>query len=243
VKEKIDLLVQLQECDNEIGLILNRKKEGPLKIRELQERLNTLKEKFQEDNSRLQALKKERLNLEQDVQDFENKLEKSNIKLSNIKSNKEYQAALNEIEELKKAKFQTEDRVLQVMESVEEMESICRGNKDKERELEGTFESTKAEVEEELAKMDRKLEEVEATRARLSQVIDGELLSRYAFLKERKNGHAISAVIDGVCQACHMNIPPQRYNDLIRGNALLTCPNCSRMIYWGEESSFKKATM
>lgn len=243
MKEKIDLLVQLQECDNKKRLILNRKKEGPLKIGELQERLNTLKEKFQEDNSRLQALKKERLILEQDVQAFENKIEKSNIKLSNIKSNKEYQAALNEIEELKKAKFQTEDKVLQVMESIEEMEKACRDNKDKERELEGTFESTKAEVEEELAKLDNKLEEVEATRARLSQVIDGELLSRYTFLKERKNGQAISAVIDGVCQACHMNIPPQRYNELIRGNALLTCPNCNRMIYWGEESSFKKATM
>ncbi|MBW1999477.1 MAG: hypothetical protein JRJ29_16140 [Deltaproteobacteria bacterium] len=243
LKEEISLLVQLQDCDDEIRSILNRKKEGPLKIRKLEEKLNAFREKVREDNDRLQALKKERYSLEQDVQDFENKIAKSNVKLSNIKSNKEYQAALNEIEELKKRKFETEDKVLQIMESVEEVERVCRMNDERQKELEAEFEKEKVEIEKELIRLDKELEKVEAEREKLCQVIDEELLHKYSFLRERKNGQAISAVIDGICQACHMNIPPQRYNELIRGGSLQTCPNCSRLIYWGQEVSRQKASV
>ncbi|MBW2066426.1 MAG: hypothetical protein JRJ03_16065 [Deltaproteobacteria bacterium] len=243
LKEKISLLVQLQQCDDEIRSILNRKKEGPLKIRKLEEKLNAFREKVLEDDNSLQALKKERYSLEQDVQDFENKIAKSNIKLSNIKSNKEYQAALNEIEELKKRKFETEDKVLQIMESMEEVERVCRMNDERQKELEAEFEKEKVEIEKELIRLDKELEKVEAEREKLCRVIDEELFHKYSFLKERKGGQAISAVVGGICQACHMNIPPQRYNDLIKGGSLLTCPNCNRLIYWGGEISIQKASV
>ena len=52
------------------------------------------------------------------------------------------------------------------------------------------------------------------------------------------NGQAISSVIQGVCQICHMGIPPQKFNELMRGEALMTCPNCNRMIYWGGDEYF-----
>jgi hypothetical protein len=42
----------------------------------------------------------------------------------------------------------------------------------------------------------------------------------------------IIAVIDAVCQGCHMNIPPQMYNELQRGDNLTKCPMCQRLIYW-----------
>jgi len=66
---------------------------------------------------------------------------------------------------------------------------------------------------------------------------DPELLKRYNFLKDRKGGKAISAVIKGVCQSCNMGIPPQRFNELIKGEKVLTCPNCDRLIYWGDDEA------
>jgi len=43
---------------------------------------------------------------------LENRVKKSESKLSNVKSNKEYTAALKEIDDLKKGKFSLEDNVL-----------------------------------------------------------------------------------------------------------------------------------
>ena len=58
------------------------------------------------------------------------------------------------------------------------------------------------------------------------------LNNKYDILRNRRNGLAIVNVLDGVCQGCFMNLPPQQYNMLLRGDKLLDCPSCQRMIYY-----------
>ena len=41
---------------------------------------------------------------------------------------------------------------------------------------------------------------------------------------------------NGTCQGCNMNIPPQLYNILQRGDAIELCPNCNRIIYWDKSA-------
>ena len=178
---------------------------------------------------------------EEDIQELDNKIEKSNIKLSNVKSNKEYTAALKEIDELKKSKVHLEDEVIRLMEEIEEMGNKCSLNKDNQQETKKKFEQTKKEVKKELKILDDGLKHLEIERSKFDKAVDQELLKKYVFLKERKGGLAVSSVIGGVCQTCHMGIPPQKYNELQRGNLLLNCPHCQRMIYWGDDGDFKKA--
>ena len=49
----------------------------------------------------------------------------------------------------------------------------------------------------------------------------------------------MSAVVGGVCQTCHMGIPPQRFNELRRGDALMSCSNCKRIIYWADDAHYQ----
>jgi predicted nucleic acid-binding Zn-ribbon protein len=241
LKEKIIVLIQLQDCDNRIQQILNKKNQGPLKIERLEHELEMAESKFREDQDRLGTLKKDRRTVEQEIQDLETMVEKSHVKLSSIKSNKEYQAALKEIEELKRVKFETEDRVIQVMEEIEGLEETCVENQKKQLELRKRYERDKKDILQELVKIDKELKGLEKEKGHLTETIDKELLERYLFLRDRKGGQAISPVIGGVCQTCHMGIPPQRFNESIRGHSLLTCPNCNRIIYWGEDEHFKKS--
>ena len=77
MKEKISVLIQLQDCDDRIREIVNKKDEGPLRIKKLEDELNFIESKFQEENDKLQFLKKDRRNIEQEIQDLEGKVEKS----------------------------------------------------------------------------------------------------------------------------------------------------------------------
>ncbi len=122
------MLIQLQDCDNRIQAITNRKNKAPLKVQKLEDELKGADLKLQEDNNRSEALKKDRRTLEQEIQELEGKIEKSNEKLSHIKSNKEYTAALKEIEDVKKLINLTEDKVIQFMEEIEAVEKICLAN-------------------------------------------------------------------------------------------------------------------
>ena len=233
--ENIRVVIQLQDCDNRIRTIAKRKQETPLKIKALEEELKSVEMKLSEEDHRLEVLKKNRRSIEQEVQELESKIEKSNDKLSHIKSNKEYTAALKEIEDLKNIINQTEDKVIQLMEEIEEAEKICMVNKDKKQELKKDFEKKKEEVAIELESLEKDLKNFEDEREQLTQAIDQDLLKRYLFLKERKGGQAISPVIGGICQTCHIGLPPQKFNELKKSEIFLTCPNCQRMIYFVDE--------
>jgi uncharacterized protein len=50
----------------------------------------------------------------------------------------------------------------------------------------------------------------------------------------------VGSVIGGVCQLCHINLPPQAFNEIKRGNSLMSCPNCHRIVYWGEDEYYIK---
>lgn len=241
MKDKIGDLIALQDCDNKIREIMNKKNEGPSRIKKLAEDLDAITKEFQEKHDRLDLLRKDGRKIDQEIQELEEKIEKSNIKLTIIKSNKEYKAVLKEIDDLKHAKFQIEDKAIQVMEELEELEEICNENKEKEVELRKAFEGDKEEIERELEALDEELKILNAKRENFTDAIDQDLLKKYLYLRDHKAGQAISPVLGGVCQICHMNIPPQAFNELIRGDSLMTCTNCNRIIYWAEDEHFQKA--
>ena len=193
---------------------------------------------LQGDNDRLDSLKKERRELEQDIQENENKAEKSKIKLNNVKSNKEYSAALKEIEDLNKESSSLEDRVLQLMEEIESLEKICVEKNNTQAELKTEFEREKQEIEKNLVELEKKLAFLEKEREKYYNAVDQEILKKYLYIRNAKSGLAIGPVVNAVCQICHMGIPPQKFNELIRGESLMTCPNCNRIMYWGEDEYF-----
>ena len=103
MKDKISGLIRLQECDTRIKDLNARKREAPLRLNDLEKELKEISLRFKEKYDSLEQRKKDRRKLEQEVQDLENKVDKSQIKLNSIRSNKEYTAALKEIDDLGKA--------------------------------------------------------------------------------------------------------------------------------------------
>ncbi len=239
MKEKIRQLMRLQDCDNHIKNLLQRQKEAPLRIQKLEEEMHAVERETREVQERVENLLKERRKIEREVQDLDVKAEKSAIKLSIVKSNKEYTAALKEIDDLKSLKFSAEDKVLQCMEEIEELEGRLRDQQKKKRETEEKVKRGIAAIEGEMKDLARDLQEREEARLHLTEGVDPGLLKTYLLLRERRAGQAITAVIRGVCQTCHLGFPPQRFNELLKCESLLTCPHCNRLAYWGEDQDFQ----
>ena len=181
MKDKIRELIHLQDCDNRIKKIIDRKNEGPLRIQRLEAELQAYESRFQDEHTRLEALKKNGREIEQNIQNLEDSIEKSNIKLSNIKSNKEYTAALKEIGDLQKIKLQIEDSALEVLEEIENLEKRCSENKQKQSELRMQFQNDKDAIEKKLDALQSDLETQQTKGSSLSEVIDRDLLKDYLF--------------------------------------------------------------
>ncbi len=239
---KIKLLIELQDYDLKINEIKKRKEKIPEKIRAISEKLEKVKEELETASANLKLLKRRRREAERDLDDIEEKIRRSNEKLANIKTNKEYRAALKEIDELQEEKAKIEDRLLEIMETIESEEERTRRIQERIKEEERLFEQEKKEILKEEKELEDKIKILKKKREELAQKIqqvDGNLLKKYDFLRMKKGGIAVSPVIKGVCQACHLGIPPQKFNELIKGETIMTCPHCLRIIYWGDDARLK----
>ncbi|RPI80076.1 MAG: hypothetical protein EHM45_00380 [Desulfobacteraceae bacterium] len=241
MKDKIKYLIKIQEYDNRIENIIKAQKETPLKVQTLQETLNALETALQEDQTNLENIQKEKRVNERDTQDLDVKVAKSNEKLANIKSNKEYRAVLKEIDDLKHHKFQIEEVTLQILEKIETMENRISSNKEAFTKSKEQFKTDKTKIDVEMQALEKELRNLQQERLAVSQSTDAEFLKKYQFLRERRNGRGISAVVAGVCQTCHLGLPPQKFNELKKCDALVTCPHCNRIIYWAEDMFFQEA--
>lgn len=242
LKKRLKLLLELQTCDNQVTGILRKKAEAPLRIKGLRGDLEEIDRQNKEAQDKLEAIKKERRGFESEVQELVGRIEKSSIKLSNVKSNKEYTAALKEIEDLKAMQFSLEDKILKYMEDTENLEKDLQSRKKKRQEAAAEAEKMTIVMQEEIKELDKQLEALQQQRPHLIEGVEKSLLKTYSLLMERKGGQAVAAVVRGVCQACHIGLPPQDFNNLLKGDAILTCPHCNRLIYWGEDQEFQAET-
>jgi predicted nucleic acid-binding Zn-ribbon protein len=233
-------LISLQGCDCELQVIDRRRKEGPAKIQALKEELKLVEDQANGELDKAEAIKKERREIEREIVDMEGRIDKSREKLANIKSNKEYGAVLKEIEDLERKKTALEDRALQIMEEIESLDVKYADIKKRSESYRKKFEADQKVVQKEMEALDAAFEKQEKERTRIRKDIDDDLLRLYDNLSIHKGGISVSSVLKGICQTCHMGIPQQKFNELMRGDALMNCPHCGRIMYWGDNELFKE---
>lgn len=235
--QKIRLLLILQSYDQLIRQKRQRLNSWPDLVKELDNELTAHNQELERAMKALNETKSRRKELEAKVSELELKIKKRYMQLYEVKSNRDYQEMLLEIDELKGMKNKLEDQVLELMEATEEMELKVKEVKKsvalKQKEVEERKEALKKEMDEITVSLKR----MEGERDSLKGEVEPGLFSMYSRLMELK-GAALSPVIKGVCQLCHMSIPPQKFIELLKCQTLMSCPNCERIIYWGEDEIF-----
>ncbi len=239
--EKIRRLIILQSYDLKIRDAKARLDKWPMLVKELDKALQEAQKEVDMAMKELNALRSQRKELEAEITQVESKIKKKYIQLYEVKSNKDYQQMLNEIDELKKEKSALEDQVIELMEQGEQAELVVKEKKKGKEEREKQVAEEKARLEKEMESLRVSLYRLEEDRKRFVHEIDHRLLKDYDRLMKVK-GTALSPVIKGVCQLCHVTIPPQKFNELLKCNSLMNCPNCERIIYWGENELFANLT-
>jgi len=232
LKEKLLLLVSIQECDSQLVKLSAKKIKLPEKIRKMEEAFQVYKENIELNKRKYDALKTKHGESEAQVKKLNDGMIKTKERLLEVKNNKEYQAMLKEIETAEKTLGDLESQIIALMEEMDKLFILVK--KDEETLLQATakHEEEKKMVEDDLNAVDADTVSWTEKRVGLQNVIPSDLLARYERVKKRNKGVGVIPVWKAVCGGCHMNIPAQLYNELQRSNDLLSCPNCNRIMYF-----------
>ncbi|MGQ0812157.1 MAG: zinc ribbon domain-containing protein [Nitrospiraceae bacterium] len=235
-------LIELQKVDLRIAEIRDQQRKLPERLDAAEAPLRRADRVLKEATAAVEALVKERRAREKDLEVHEEQTDKLKARASQLKTNQEYQAHLFEVELAQKKKGEIEDKILVLMEQIEQMQRSVKESQSKASEADRLFKQEKTSLEKLETTLTGELTELGGKQRALAGSIDKSLLDRYSKLKATRKDQALAAVRDGMCCGCRLQVPPQLIAEVKRSQELHTCPYCHRILYWEGPLAEEKAS-
>lgn len=234
----IKKLLALQEIDLQIISLQDKKAQLLDWINQKKSEVERQHRQFEERGEQLKRLKMEIKSSELELADATEHIRKLESQQIHVKTNQEYKALDKEIYEAKARQSRTEDFLLQKMELLEQETEEIRGGRQQldlqASELQRESESGEKKIRE----VDGRVTELKAKRSELAATIEDSHLRRYDRIFNSKKGRAIVPLVNRACQGCHLSVPAAVESILRRhDDEILTCENCSRILYVPVEGS------
>jgi uncharacterized protein len=233
LKNQLQLLEELQRHDARLQEHETALKSLPEKLQAIKNDLAKFEALLAKERASLAETEKFRRDLEGQLKVDEGNITRAKGKLTQVKTSKDYMAAQREIEATRKMVGDREEEVLRLIEAIDASKKTIAGHEADIAELRTHIAAEESVVEGKLAEVRAKAAEERVARDALAAQVKPEFLKKYSSIRLRR-GLAVVPVVKGVCQGCHMTIPPQLFNLLQRGTSIETCPTCARIIYWSE---------
>lgn len=230
--EELKTLIFLQETDSKIINYGHLLEQIPSQIKTIDETIEKFDREFENEKKRLNDLEKKRKEKEREIEDFYEKIKKLKEKTSQIKTNKEYQALLHEIELIENSIKKEEENLLVIFYDIDENKKLLEQSKRLYDSKKEEFLKHKKKAEEEIGRINKEIEELKEQRKSIVSKLPKELYDEYKELMKKHKGLAVAEVVDSVCQGCFLHIPPQLYVEIKLSQSIRYCPQCGRILYY-----------
>jgi predicted nucleic acid-binding Zn-ribbon protein len=211
-------------------------------LEEIPKELNALKWKFQRIERTLKEndSKKEHLNnrveqLKKEKEEYKKNKEKYESQIPLIKTQREYEAITNEIAQVDERLEIVEEEEQNAVREIEDINRIIEDNTGMHAELKESIGSQDKDVQKQLNERQKELKKFLKEKEKISAGLDEETIYKFEKIVRKKEGIGIVSIRNDVCMGCNMILPPQFINDVRREEAIIFCPNCSRILYYFEE--------
>jgi hypothetical protein len=225
----LDKLIALQSLDDQLAHMEEEQAAVPGQREALVQQRVECDQRVEAAGEAVRAAEGEQRRVEVELADQQTALQRLEAQQFQVKSNDAYTALLQEMERAKQSISDCETGILECMETIEEAGASLA-----EAESEGGAARTRLENEAKAldAREQELRTELTALRSQREGVagdVDASLLSQYTRIAKRRSP-AIAMVSGELCQGCRVNIPPQSYIEILKGEKIVTCGNCTRIL-------------
>jgi hypothetical protein len=237
VSPELSQLIELQELDLQIQRVSDRLSRIPEERDRTETEFKQQAAEFLDLKSKHERTLEDRKQLEAELVTTQQNHEKFEHDKTRVRNEKEYTAVLREIDATRKHMSALETDILKRMEELENLDAeLSARAPDVER--------MRADVDVSLSALDREHEEASSQlsdfyerRKKLASQMPRHLFSTYDRMSRLRRGQALAEVRNGVCVACRVRVRPKVFSDVRKGDQLITCENCGRILYYRDEAS------
>jgi predicted nucleic acid-binding Zn-ribbon protein len=232
MKPELEAIVRLQSLDGRLLVLKNEIASLPKHVAEIERKLEVHTRRLENDRNALAANLKKRKSLEDDIKTHQAKISKLRDQMLQAKTNDQYRAFQNEIGWCETEIRKVEDQIIDLMTESEPLEANVKVAEKSLAEEKQTVDAEKTRARQRTIEDEEILARVNKERDELAATVDKSLLSQYERVRKRWGGTGIADATDGRCSACHIALRPQRFQELRKGEEVLSCESCGRILYY-----------
>jgi uncharacterized protein len=233
----ITLLLQLQMIDYDIGELERSKEYLPDMMENLKREMTESKEKVDTTTSAISHLKVDQKAFELEAAAKEASLAKLQQQMMSIKTNKEYDALVAEIDTVKGAISQAETKIVELMDKISGLEKELPEHRERAAQITENNSRQLQILQEKVDSIAEKMSGKDVERKGMLGSIPNQILSVYERVRKGKGGSAVIVIKRRACGACQSSLTPKKVQEIKRADRIHTCDVCGRILYWDNEHS------
>ncbi|MGH9770006.1 MAG: zinc ribbon domain-containing protein [Blastocatellia bacterium] len=237
MKSELSHLISLQDVDVEIKRLREEVESLPSRREELERQFAESVKEYVAIKQELDDAQDARRRLEGDLEREQEKHQKFKNDLMKATNEREYTTAVREIDVARKTVSTLETEILKLMERIEKLEAQVA---ERTPEMESRRVEVDRQLKEWLSAADtnqQRLDTLRAERGAKMQALSPDARATYERLSRMRSGFALAEARDYSCMACRMKIRPQIFSDIRKGDSIITCESCGRILYFKVEAA------
>ena len=232
MKAELDKLVDLQKTDTNLRRLKRALETADERRAAIEQEFEQHAFSIREIQGRRDELNTSRADLERQIAENKTYLERAERNLKHAQNQKEYETAMREMDALQKQITAFETQIVESMEQSEGIEKELDERADEITSLDSKRDAALAEFDSQLKAEKAEFDTETAHRAKGFATLPDRLAEAYNRLAQRsRDGIAVAEVVNGACSACHMSLRPQAMVEVRKGQEIMLCESCSRILY------------
>jgi hypothetical protein len=238
MKAELEKLIALQNLDTTIRRLEKELVAIPQRRAEIENEFDQRAFQIKGLENQRDEARHNRSRLENEVIDQRNRAERAERNLMSSKKQDEYTAAIREADAARKQISTLETQILEQMESLEKAEAALQERADEIATLNSDRESRLKAFDEETQRQSEQLIVARRDREQVFANLPKPMSTMYSRISARiRDGVAVAEARNRSCTACFMSLRPQVMAEIRRGEEIITCDNCGRILYYAPPES------
>jgi len=230
VHPDLDRLVRAQEIDRVLTGTRGRLERLAPRRKAADDGVASARLALEQAEAHAKAVALARRTAEKDVETLGEQERKFQTQLTQVKKNEEYTALLHEIEAAKQKRSERETAVLETMDEEGRAAAAIAAAKAALAAAEKLAASEQSTIAAEESVVRAEEQALAARRDAVLADLPPALRARYDRLLGAKRGVAVAVLEKDACAACGSHLPPQKAIAVRRGEGVVECPDCGRIL-------------
>jgi uncharacterized protein len=240
MKVELEKLIALQKLDTTIRKLEKDLEAIPQRRAEIEGEFDQRAFEIRGLETRRDEAKHSRARLEVEAVDQRSRVERAERNLMSSKKQDEYTAAIREADAARKQISTLETQILEQMEILEQAEAALNERADEIATLNSDREARLRVFDEETQRQSEQLVVARKERDQVFANLPKAMSMMYSRISARiRDGVAVAEARNRSCTACFMSLRPQVMSEIRRGEEILTCDNCGRILFYAPADSLQ----